>query len=80
MRYVVPQNINENTDKDVKLYFRVADVYRNARILVESDGKVLYNKKKPKLAPGEMEYVVVKADDIHALQKKELVVRLEVQK
>ena len=80
VRYVVPQNINENTDKDVKLYFRVADVYRNARILVESDGKVLYNKKKPKLAPGEMEYVVVKADDIHALQKKELVVRLEVQK
>ncbi len=80
VRYVVPQNINENTDKDVKLYFRVADVYRNARIIVESDGKVLYNKKKPKLAPGEMEYVVVKADDIHALQKKELVVRLEVQK
>jgi len=80
VRYVVPQNINENTGKDVKLYFRVADVYRNARIIVESDGKVLYNKKKPKLAPGEMEYVVVKADDIHALQKKELVVRLEVQK
>ena len=47
--YVVPQNINENTDKDVKLYFRVADVYRNARIIVESDGKMLSNKKKPKL-------------------------------
>ena len=79
VRYVVPQNINENTDKDVKLYFRVADVFRNARIIVESDGKVLYNKKKPKLAPGEMEYVVIKADDIRALEKKELVVRLEVQ-
>lgn len=79
VRYVVPQNINENTDKDVKLYFRVADVFRNARIIVESDGKVLYNKKKPKLAPGEMEYVIIKADDIRALEKKELVVRLEVQ-
>ena len=79
VRYVVPQNINENTDKDVKLYFRVADVFRNARIIVESDGKVLYNKKKPKLAPGEMEYVIIKADDIRALEKKEMVVRLEVQ-
>ncbi|MBR6313536.1 MAG: FAD-dependent oxidoreductase [Clostridia bacterium] len=79
VRYVVPQNINENTDKDVKLYFRVADVFRNARIIVESDGKVLYNKKKPKLAPGEMEYVIIKAEDIRALEKKEMVVRLEVQ-
>ena len=79
VRYVVPQNINENTDKDVKLYFRGADVFRNARIIVESDGKVLYNKKKPKLAPGEMEYVIIKAEDIRALEKKEMVVRLEVQ-
>ena len=80
VRYVVPQNINENTDKDVKLYFRVADVYRNAKIIVESDGKVLYSKKKPKLAPGEMEYVTIKASDIGALEKKQLTVRLEVPK
>ncbi len=78
VRYVVPQNINENTDKDVKLYFRVADVFRNAKIIVESDGKVLYSKKKPKLAPGEMEYVTIKASDIGALEKKQLTVRLEV--
>ena len=78
VRYVVPQNINENTDTDVKLYFRVADVFRNAKIIVESDGKVLYSKKKPKLAPSEMEYVTIKADDIHALEKKQLTVRLEV--
>ena len=78
VRYVVPQNINENTDKDVKLYFRVADVFRNAKIIVESDGKVLYSKKKPKLAPGEMEYVIIKAEDIRALEKKQLTVRLEV--
>ena len=78
VRYVVPQNINENTESDVKLYFRVADVYRNTKIIVESDGKVLYSKKKPKLAPGEMEYVIIKAEDIRALEKKQLTVRLEV--
>ena len=80
VRCVVPQNINENTDTDVKLYFRVSDVFRNAKIIVESDGKVLYSKKKPKLAPGEMEYVMIKAEDIHALEKKQLTVRLEVPK
>ena len=78
VRYVVPQNINENTEKDVKLYFRVADVFRNTKIIVESDGKVLYSKKKPKLAPGEMEYVIIKAADIQALEKKQITVRLEV--
>ena len=78
VRYVVPQNINVSTEQDVKLYFRVANVYRNARIIVESDGKVLFSKKKPKLAPGEMEYVTIKAKDIGELEKKQLVVRLEV--
>ena len=78
VRYVVPQNINLDTESDVKLYFRVRDVYRNAKITVKSGDKVIYSKKKPKLCPGEMEYVVVKAGDIHALDKKELVVSAEV--
>ena len=78
VRYVVPQNINLDTDSDVKLYFRVRDVYRNAKITVKSGDKVIYSKKKPKLCPGEMEYVVVKAEDIHGLDKKELVVSAEV--
>lgn len=78
VRYVVPQNINCDTDCDVKLYFRVRDVYKNGRITVTSGDKVLYSKKKPKLVPGEMEYVIVKADDIRALDKKEIVVKVEV--
>ncbi|MGN1418253.1 MAG: NAD(P)/FAD-dependent oxidoreductase [Acutalibacteraceae bacterium] len=78
VRYTVPQNINCDTDKDVKIYFRVRDVYRNAKIVVKSGDKVLYSKKKPKLAPGEMENVPIKVDDIKALDKKELVVSVEV--
>ncbi|MGN0467583.1 MAG: NAD(P)/FAD-dependent oxidoreductase [Acutalibacteraceae bacterium] len=78
VRYTVPQNINCDTDKDVKIYFRVRDVYRNAKIIVKSGDKVLYSKKKPKLAPGEMENVPIKVDDIKALDKKELVVSVEV--
>ncbi len=73
----MPQNIKSNTDIDVKLYFRVTDVYRNAKVVVTCGDKVLYSKKKPKLCPGEMEYVVIKADTIHELDKKEIIVRVE---
>ena len=78
VRYTVPQNIDGDTDKDVKVYFRVRDVYRNAKVTVKCGEKVLYSKKKPKLAPGEMENVTIKLDDIKALDKKEIIVSVEV--
>ncbi len=77
VRYVVPQNINKDTDSDVKLYFRVTNVYKGAKVIVECGGEVLYSKKKPKLAPGEMENVLLKADKIHELKDKEIIVRVE---
>lgn len=80
VRYTVPQNINSATDEDVKIYFRVRDVYKNARITVSCGDKVIYSKKKPKLAPGEMENVTIKNEDIKALDKKELIVKVEVSK
>ncbi len=78
VRYVVPQNINKTTDKDVKVYFRVADVYRDTYVTVTSGDKVLYRKKSRKLAPGEMENVTVKLSDIASLETNEITVKLEV--
>lgn len=78
VRYIVPQNIKSNTDQDVKLYFRVTDVFKGAKIVVTCGDKVLYSKKKPKLCPGEMENVLIKAEEIHGLDKKEIVVKVEV--
>lgn len=78
VRYIVPQNINANTDQDVKLYFRVTDVFKGAKIVVTSGDKVLYSKKKPKLCPGEMENVLIKAEELHGLDKREIVVKVEV--
>ncbi|MCM1364154.1 MAG: NAD(P)/FAD-dependent oxidoreductase [Faecalibacterium sp.] len=78
VRYTVPQTINCNTDRDVKIYFRVKDIYRNAKVTAKCGDKVLYSKKKPKLAPGEMENILIKVDDIHSLDKKEIVVSVEV--
>ena len=60
VRYTVPQRITEI--KDTTVYFRVADVYRDAKIVVRDGDKVILEKKKQKLAPGEMETVALKAD------------------
>ncbi len=58
IRYTVPQRITGK--KDVTVYFRVADVYRNAKIVVKDGDTVVFSKKKPKLAPGEMESITLK--------------------
>ena len=55
-----PQKITEK--KDVTVYFRVADVYKNTCIKVYDGDKLLYKKKKIKFAPGEMESVVIKKE------------------
>ena len=53
VRYTVPQRIT--AEEDVTVYFRVADVYRDVKIVVRDGDEVLISKKKQKAAPGEME-------------------------
>ncbi len=60
IRYTVPRRITEN--KDVKVYFRVCDNFTNVKINVYGNGKLILSKKRPKVAPGEMEYVILKKD------------------
>ena len=62
VRYTVPQKINIKNDGDVKLYFRVGEVYKNAKTVVKYNGEEIISKKRPRLAPGEMENVVIKND------------------
>lgn len=62
VRYIVPQKINIKNSEDVKLYFRVGKVYKNAKIVVKYNGTEIIGKKRPRLAPGEMENVVIKND------------------
>ena len=55
VRYTVPQTLTEI--KNTRVYFRVSDVFRDKKITVSAGDKILYEKKKQKLAPGEMETV-----------------------
>ena len=60
IRYTVPQIITKK--KDVTVYFRVSDVYKNVKIKLTDGNKVILSKKRPKVAPGEMESIVLKKE------------------
>ena len=66
VRYTVPQRISENAG-EVRVYFRVGRVMQNAVIRVTCDGKVLFEKKKRKMTPGEMECITLPAETVAAL-------------
>lgn len=74
VRYTVPQVIT--AEKDVAAYFRVADVYRNVTLKVLDGERIVAQKKKSRMAPGEMESITLKASAF--ADAKELKFVLEV--
>ena len=75
IRYTVPQTITQK--KELRVYFRVADIFRNATVKVTDGDCVVYSRKKQKLAPGEMECITLKPDQF--ADAKALKFSLEVQ-
>jgi NADPH-dependent 2,4-dienoyl-CoA reductase/sulfur reductase-like enzyme len=67
VRYIVPQKIDMEHKQDVNLFFRVAQAYKDASVKVSSGDKIIVRKKMPRLTPGEMENIVIKADVIEGL-------------
>ena len=76
VRYTVPQKLTEVADTAV--YFRVADVYRDAKIVVRDSENVIISKKKQKLAPAEMEKVELSAELISSLSGGEISFSIEL--
>jgi hypothetical protein len=75
VRYTVPQRITEA--KDTTVYFRVSDVYRDKKLVVRDGEHVLIERKKQKLAPGEMETVKLTAEMIKANESGVITISLE---
>ena len=75
VRYTVPQKIS--AEENVTVYFRVSDIYRNVRIVVRDGESILVNKKKQKVAPGEMETVTITADMIKNIKGNTLSFSIE---
>ncbi|HAL63604.1 MAG TPA: pyridine nucleotide-disulfide oxidoreductase [Clostridiales bacterium] len=77
VRYSVPQVITE--EKDITVYFRVSDVFYNVKVNVKNEkGEVVFTKRRPKVAPGEMESITLKKEQISG--SKKLFMELEMVK
>lgn len=78
VRYTVPQRLRRA--EDVRLYFRVSDVFRGATVLATlSDGRVIARKKAARLAPGEMETLIIKGKDLAGIHGGEIKITLEAE-
>ena len=75
VRYTVPQKLSEIADTSV--YFRVADVYRDAKIVVRDGENVIISKKKQKLAPAEMEKIELSREIVSSLSGEGLSFSIE---
>ena len=60
------------------MYFRVANVYRDARIIVKDGEKVIISKKVQRLAPAEMEKVKLTGEMLSSLSGNEISFSIEV--
>ncbi len=68
VRYTVPNTVNlKRMDEEHTLRFRVGDVYKNCYVAVYLDEKRIYHRKKQILAPGEMEEIVLKKEELAAV-------------
>lgn len=60
--YVVPQSVNVDSDEDVNLFMRVRQIYKNKKLVVKSDDKVILEKKRLHMIPSEMENIKISKD------------------
>ena len=65
VRYTVPKTINvENMDDELTVRFRVGNVFKNACISTYFNDERVGHKKRRVMAPGEMEQVVLKKEEL----------------
>ncbi len=65
--YVLPQKVNVTAKENVKLFFRVQSVIKDAVITVTCNGQTILSKKKKICVPGEMETALLLANKIGEL-------------
>ena len=73
VRYALPQVIHGGSGS-VEVFFRTDNVYKNCKVVAECAGRILYSKKRMIVAPGEMEKIALKKEDLDG----DVTVRLEI--
>ncbi len=65
--YVLPQKVNVTASENVKLFFRVGSVIKDATVTVSCGGQTILSKKKKICVPGEMETALLLKDKLKDL-------------
>ena len=69
VRYTVPSTINPaHMDENLIVRFRVGGVYKNCYVSAYFDDERVIHKKRPVVAPGEMEQIVLKKIDLEQIE------------
>ena len=76
--YVCPQRIDKSAAGNVKLFFRVTGTFRNCVITAKCGEKILAQRKKKIVVPGEMENLIL-VQDKFAGEHGEITVELEAE-
>lgn len=75
--YIVPQFVRvENIENNLDLFMRVRNVYHNAKLIIKSGDKVIREIKKKHMAPGEMEHITLKKEEIEHINGNKLMVEV----
>lgn len=62
--YTVPQRITKDCKTPVTLFFRVNRVYKNSEIFISNENGEIMRFKRERMAPGEMEKIVISPDKL----------------
>lgn len=75
--YTVPQKFRlNNVDKGLEVFMRVRNIYKNMTLQVKDGENVILSLKKPHVAPGEMEKIMIPKSKLETIKGKEIVVEL----
>ena len=79
VRYTVPSRINVDRMEDIQtVRFRVGGVYKNCFVSVYLDDERILHRKRPVMAPGEMEEVKLRKEELQQYPGlKTITVRVE---
>ncbi len=76
--YIVPQKVRiENIKDNLDLFFRVRNIYKNAKLVIKADDEIIKEVKKRHLAPGEMEHIVLPRSIFDKKSIKQLTIEVE---
>lgn len=75
--YTVPQKFRlNNVEKGLEVFMRVRNIYKNMILQVRDGENIVFSIKKPHVAPGEMEKIIIPKAKLETIKGREIVVEL----